>query len=46
MLQYVRDVLSHYRTQEEPKTPYSPFTEEALGALMVNLQRANTKGHE
>lgn len=37
MLQYVRDVLSHYRTQEEPKTPYSPFTEEALGALMANL---------
>ena len=39
MLQYVRDVLSHYRTQEEPKTPYSPFTEDALGALMVNLQQ-------
>ena len=39
MLQYVREVLSHYRTQEEPKTPYSPFTEEALRALMANLQR-------
>ena len=39
MLQYVSDVLSHYRTQEEPKTPYSPFTEDALKALMANLQR-------
>ena len=39
MLQYVREVLSHYRTQEEPKTPYSPFTEDALRALMANLQR-------
>ena len=39
MLQYVRDVLSYYRTQEEPKTPYSPFTEDALGALMANLQQ-------
>ena len=39
MLQYVSDVLSHYRTQEEPKTPYSPFTEDALGALMANLQQ-------
>ena len=39
MLQYVSDVLSHYRTQEEPKTPYSPFTEDALRALMANLQR-------
>ena len=39
MLQYVREVLSHYRTQEEPKTPYSPFTEDALKALMANLQR-------
>ena len=39
MLQYVSDVLSHYRTQEEPKNPYSPFTEDALRALMANLQR-------
>lgn len=39
MLQYVRDVLSHYRTKEKPKTPYSPFTEDALGALMANLQQ-------
>ena len=39
MMQYVRGVLSNYRTSEVPKTPYSPFTEEALGALMANLQR-------
>ena len=39
MLQYVRDVLSHYRTEEKPNTPYSPFTEDALGALMANLQQ-------
>ena len=39
MLQYVSDVLSHYRTHEEPKTPYAPFTEDALKALMANLQR-------
>ena len=39
MMQYVSDVLSHYRTQEEPKTAYSPFTEDALGALMANLQQ-------
>ena len=39
MLQYVSDVLSHYRTQENPKTPYSPFTEDALGTLRTNLQR-------
>ena len=39
MLKYVRDVLSHYRTQKEPKSPYSPFTENALGALMANLQQ-------
>ena len=39
MLQYVSDVLSHYRIQGEPKTPYSPFTEDALRALMSNLQR-------
>ena len=39
MMQYVSDVLSHYRTQAEPKTPYFPFTEGALGALMANLQQ-------
>ena len=39
MLQYVSEVLSHYRTQEEPKTPYSPFTEDALRSLMANLQQ-------
>ena len=39
MLQYVSGVLSHYRTRGEPKTPYSPFTKDALGALMANLQQ-------
>ncbi|MYA69587.1 hypothetical protein F4Y19_05750 [Candidatus Poribacteria bacterium] len=39
MMRYVSDVLSNYRTPEEPKTPYSPFTEEALGTLMANLQQ-------
>ena len=39
MLQYVRDVLSHYRTREESKTSYAPFTEDALKALMANLQQ-------
>ena len=39
MLQYVHDVLLPHRTQEEPKAPYSPFTEEALIALMANLQQ-------
>ena len=39
MMQYVSDVFSHYRTQEEPKTPYSPFTKDALGALMADLQQ-------
>ncbi len=43
MLQYVRELLSHYRTQEEPKTPYFPFTEEALRALMSNLQRGTPR---
>ena len=39
MMQYVSGVLYHYRTQKKSKTPYSPFTEEALGALMANLQQ-------
>lgn len=39
MLQYVSEVLCHYRTQEKSKTPYFPFTEDALRALMANLQR-------
>ena len=39
MLQYVSDVLSHYRPPEGPQTSYSPFTEDALRSLMVNLQR-------
>ena len=39
ILQYVSCVLSHYRTRGEPKTPYSPFTKDALGALMANLQQ-------
>lgn len=43
MLQYVRDLLSHYRTQEELKTPYFPFTEESLRALMSNLQRGTPR---
>ena len=39
MLQYVSDVLSYYRIREESKTPYAPFTEDALKVLMANLQR-------
>lgn len=39
ILQYINDLLCYYRTQEEPKTDYFPFTEEALRALMANLQR-------
>ena len=39
MLQYVSEVLSHYRTKKESKTPYAPFTEDALRGLMANLQR-------
>ena len=43
MLQYVSDLLSHYRTQGLPvdskKTPYYPFTEDALTLLLSNLQR-------
>ena len=43
MLQYVRELLSHYRTQEKPETPYFPFTEETLRALMSNLQQGIPK---
>lgn len=43
MLQYVHELLSHYRTQKKPKTPYFPFTEEALRALMSNLQRGTPR---
>lgn len=43
MLQYVRELLSHYRTKEKPKTPYFPFTEDALRALMSNLQRGTPR---
>lgn len=43
LLQYVRELLSHYRTQEKPKTPYFPFTEDALRALMSNLQRGTPR---
>lgn len=43
LLQYVRELLSHYRTEEKPKTPYFPFTEEALRALMPNLQRGTPR---
>lgn len=39
MLQYVSEVLCHYRTKEKSKTTYSPFAEDALRALMTNLQR-------
>ena len=38
MLQYVRELLFHYRLEEKPKAPYFPFTEEALSSLMANLQ--------
>ena len=43
LLQYARELLSHYRTQEKPKTPYFPFTEEALRALTSNLQRGTPR---
>ena len=43
LLQYVRELLSHYRTEEKPKTPYFPFTEEALRALLSNLQRGTPR---
>lgn len=39
VLQYVRELLSHYRIEEKSTTPYFPFTEEALRALLSNLQR-------
>lgn len=43
LLQYVRELLSYYRTEEKPKTPYFPFTEESLRALMSNLQRGTPR---
>lgn len=43
MLQYIRELLSHYRTEEKPKTAYFPFTEEALRGLMSNLQRGTPR---
>ena len=43
MLQYVRELLSYYRPKEKPKTPYFPFTEDALRALMSNLQRGTPR---
>ena len=43
MLQYVRELLSHYRPEEKPKTSYFPFTEEALKALMSSLQRGTPR---
>ena len=43
LLQYVRELLSHHRTQEKSKTPYFPFTEDALRALLSNLQRGTPR---
>ena len=43
LLQYVRELLCHYRPQEKPKTPYFPFTEEALRVLLSNLQRGTPR---
>ncbi len=43
LLQYVRELLSHYRTEEKPKTPYFPFTEEGLRALLSNLQHGTPR---
>ena len=43
LLQYVRELLCHYRPQEKPKTPYFPFTEEALRGLLSNLQRGTPR---
>ena len=43
LLQYVRELLSYYRPEEKPKTPYFPFTEDALRALLANLQRGTPR---
>ena len=43
LLQYVRELLCHYRPQEKPKTPYFPFTEEALRVLLSHLQRGTPR---
>ena len=43
LLQYVRELLCHYRPQEKPKTPYFPFTEETLRGLLSNLQRGTPR---
>ena len=43
LLQYVRELLCPYRPQEKPKTPYFPFTEEALRGLLSNLQRGTPR---
>ena len=43
LLQYVRELLSHYRPEGKPKTPYFPFTEDALTALLSNLQRGTPR---
>ena len=43
LLQYVRELLCHYRPQEKPQTPYFPFTEEALRGLLSNLQRGTPR---
>lgn len=43
LLQYARELLSHYRTEEKSKTPYFPFTEDALRALTSNLQRGTPR---
>lgn len=43
LLQYVRELLSHYRTEGKPKPPYFPFTEDALRALLSNLQRGTPR---
>ncbi|MCY3724597.1 MAG: hypothetical protein OXG97_20470 [Candidatus Poribacteria bacterium] len=43
LLQYVRELLAHYRTEGKPKPPYFPFTEDALRALLSNLQRGTPR---
>ena len=43
LLQYVCELLSHHRTQEKPKKSYFPFTEDALRALLSNLQRGTPR---